>query len=1210
MTHIKDILKHRILVLDGAMGTMIQKFNLSEQDFKHHLWSDNPIEQKGNNDVLSISRPDVIENIHRQYLDVGADIIETNTFSANAISMEDYALTHMVKELNLASAQLAKKVADEYTRLTPNKPRFVAGSIGPTNRSATMSPDVNRPGYRVKSFDDFFNAYAEQIEALIKGGVDILLIETIFDTLNAKAALMAANQVMENLNVRIPVMISGTITDQSGRTLSGQTSEAFLTSLSHLDLLSIGFNCALGADQMQPYLKELSEKSHFNISAYPNAGLPNEFGQYDETADLMAGKMQKIVSDKSVNIIGGCCGTTPEHIRKMVELAASAEIRKAPKPDITTKLSGLEVLRIEKLSNFINIGERTNVAGSRQFARLIREKEFEKALAVARQQVENGAGIIDVNLDDAMIDAVEMMPEFLNLVASEPEIARVPIMIDSSDFEVIKAGLKCVQGKAIVNSISLKEGEAEFIKRATFVKNMGAAVVVMAFDEKGQAVTYNDKVSIAQRAYQILTQVVKFPESDIIFDLNVLTIATGMSEHNAYAVDFIEAVRTIKNTYPNVKTSGGISNLSFAFRGQERIREAMHAVFLYHAVTAGLDMGIVNAGNLPVYDDIDEKLRNLCEAVILNQHELAADQLVTYAASYIESQKEDTKHSNRNEIPINERLIHSLKSGNTEFLSVDIEEARLQSPFALDVIEGPLMDGMNQVGDLFGQGKMFLPQVVKSARVMKQAVSILLPYIEAEKQVGAQTGNGTGVFATVKGDVHDIGKNIASVVLSCNNYNIIDLGVMVERQIILKEARRLNADFIGLSGLITPSLHEMVAVAEEMQQQGFAIPLLISGATTSKIHTAVKIAPCYDGPVVYVKDASESVGLLNALRLDYHRFVENNKAQQELIRKEYSEKQIAYIPLEQARKNAFKINWAQFKPVTPKKMGVQVWKDFPIEQIIPYLDWTYFFLNWGLKGRYPEILNHPQKGEEATKLFADGQNMLKQIIDKKMLKASAVFGISKASKVNEQVTVISEEANRVKEFQFNFLRQQQAVTDSSFNLSLSDFIAPEGLEDYMGGFVITAGLDSEQHIAAFQESGDDYSAIMLKTLSDRLAEAFAELVHQKVRTEIWAYAPDENLNHDELIKERYRGIRPALGFPACPDHSEKDVLFQWLDAEREIGVSLTESKAMWPAASVSGLYLAHQQAQYFNVGKVQNDQKEAYRNKKNWSVEELNKWID
>lgn len=1209
---IKEILKSRILVLDGAMGTMIQDYNLSEEDFRGEQFKNSSIDQKGNNDILSLTQPEIIKEIHKKYLEAGADIIETNTFSANAISMEDYALESSVYELNFQSAKIAKEVAENFTKTNSNKPRFVAGSIGPTNRSASMSPDVNNPGFRAKSYDDFHQAYYEQIVALIKGGVDILLIETVFDTLNAKAALLAANNAMISLNKTIPVMVSGTITDNSGRTLSGQTAEAFLNSLSHVDLLSIGFNCALGAEQMQPYLKELSEKSKLNISAYPNAGLPNEFGDYDETPLIMAEKMQDIVDDNSVNIIGGCCGTSPDHIKKLVEIAEQSNIRSLPVLEEKTQLSGLEVLSINEENNFINIGERTNVAGSRKFARLIREKKYEEALSIARQQVDNGAQVIDINLDDAMLDATKEMVIFLNLLASEPDIARVPIMIDSSDFEVIEAGLKCVQGKAIVNSISLKEGKEVFKEQALKIKNYGAAVVVMAFDEKGQAVSFEDKIRIAEKAYRILVDEVQFPAADIIFDVNILTIATGMSEHNNYAVDFIQAIEWIKNNLPHCKTSGGISNLSFSFRGNNLIREALHSVFLFHTIKVGLDMGIVNAGMLQVYDDIEPKLKDLCERVIWNKDAEAGDELISYAEENQSDGKKVEKEQKWREETLVPRLMYALKKGIPDYLETDLDEARSVYAYALDIIEGPLMDGMQHVGELFGEGKMFLPQVVKTARTMKKAVSILLPYVEAEKQVGSQSDNGTILIATVKGDVHDIGKNIASVVLSCNNYNMVDLGVMVESERILSEAKAINADFIGLSGLITPSLKEMIHVAEQMQKQGFTIPLLISGATTSKIHTAVKIAPQYDYPVVYIKDASESIKIVNEIRNNYDSFFEKLKEEQEKLRTGYLEKQIEYISFEKAQANKFSINWEAENITKPNFIGVKSFNNYPVSEIAKYLDWTYFFLNWGIKGRFPEILEHPKKGEEAKKLFEDGQKMLQQIIDDNWLKPNAVIGIFPANTVDERIDIYSNEERTETIGHFYFLRQQQSNPDSGYHLSLSDFIAPKATDkaDYIGGFVVSAGEDMDQQLEKFKADGDDYSAIMLKTLGDRLAEAFAELIHEKVRKEIWASQANESLTNADLIKERYKGIRPAIGFPSSPDHTEKDILFELLDASKNTGVELTSSRAMTPASSVCGLYFAHPKSKYFMLSKIQEDQKKAYCTQKNWSSQKFEEWLE
>ncbi len=1209
---IKKLLEKRILVLDGAMGTMIQQYHLTGKDFRGEQFKNSRIDQEGNNDILSLTQPQIIAAIHRKYLEAGTDIIETNTFSANRISMKDYGLEDLVYELNFQSAQISRKVADEFTKRTPGKPRFVAGSIGPTNKSASMSPDVNRPGFRAANFDDFFLAYSEQIEGLIDGGVDILLIETIFDTLNAKAALMAANSIMQKQNKKLAVMVSGTLTDQSGRTLSGQTLDAFLVSLSHLELLSIGLNCAMGAEQMRTPLKDLSEKSGLAVSAYPNAGLPNEFGEYDETPAVMSRYIKHILDDGSVNIIGGCCGTTPEHIRRFVELAASATPRKIPVFHPETKLSGLEALEISTEKNFINIGERTNVAGSRKFARLIREGSYEEALSIARQQVENGAQVLDVNFDDAMLDAEKEMVSFLNLLMSEPEIARVPIMIDSSDFRVIEAGLKCLQGKAIVNSISLKEGEEIFVKQAEIIKAFGAAAVVMAFDEKGQAVSYEQKISIAKRAYDILVNRIHFPPEDIIFDVNVLTIGTGMEEHNRYAIDFIRAVKWIKKNLPYAKTSGGISNLSFAFRGNNMVREAMHSVFLFHAIKAGLDMGIVNAGMLQVYDEITKPLKTLVEDVVLNRRKNATEELIEYAQKNKDTESTKQKKEEWRTFPVEQRLVYGLKNGITDYLKPDLEEARHNFTYALDIIEGPLMEGMNVVGELFGEGKMFLPQVVKTARVMKQAVTILMPYIEAEKQ-SANSSAGKIVLATVKGDVHDIGKNIAAVVLSCNNFEVIDLGVMVPTEKIIETAIRENADLIGLSGLITPSLNEMVSVAKKMQEEGLKIPLLISGATTSPVHTAVKIAPEYNFPVVYVKDASESVKIATNLLKDKNDFFAKLQTIQSDLRKTHEFKTGSrLISLEEARANKFSVRWENESLVTPELIGKKTFINYSVEEISRFLDWTYFFNNWGIKGKFPKILDHPEKGREAMKLYADGRKMLADIIARNMLQANGVVGIFPANSDGEDILIYKDDSRSEVVFVLHNLRQQNRKSSGRFNLSLADYIAPVSSEkkDYIGGFVVTAGIGIETSLAEFEKQGDDYSAIMLKTLADRLAEAFAELLHRKIRRELWAYDSDEQLNNDELISEKYKGIRPALGFPACPDHSEKDTLFALLDATRITGVSLTESRAMLPAASVCGLYFSHPQAKYFTIDKIGQDQIADYCHRKNWQETDFDHWLE
>ncbi len=1211
--NIRELLKTRVLVLDGAMGTMIQKYNLTEEDYRGEQFRDAAIEQKGNNDLLSLTRPDIIRAIHEEYLEAGADIIETNTFSANRISQADYGMEEQVAAMNRAAAKIARDAADAFTQKNPEKPRFVAGSVGPTNKTASISADVSNPGARSATYDDFYAAYAEQIEGLIEGGADIILIETIFDTLNAKAALVAVNDLMQQRGEKIPVMISGTLTDQSGRTLSGQTLDAFLTSLSHLDLLSIGLNCAMGAEQMKPYLKELAQKSHFAVSAYPNAGLPNAFGDYDESPENMGRQIKEILNDRSVNIIGGCCGTTPDHIRHFAQLAAQAPVHPIQPYVPHTRLSGLEALNIDAESNFINIGERTNVAGSRKFARLIREKKYEEALHIARQQVENGAQIIDVNLDDAMLDTKNEMVTFLNLLMSDPDIARVPVMIDSSDFEVIEAGLKCLQGKAIVNSISLKEGETLFKEHANIVKKFGAAAVVMAFDEQGQGVTFERKTEICARAYRILTEDVHFPPEDIIFDANILTIATGMDEHNAYAVDFIRTVRWIKEHLPYAKTSGGISNLSFAFRGNNALREAMHSVFLYHAIQAGLDMGIVNAGNLPLYDEIEEPLKSLLEDVVLNRHEQAAEALIEFAQTMSGKTKQAVQHADWRSFTLDDRLVYALKRGITEYLVSDLQEARQMYKTSLEIIEGPLMRGMNEVGELFGSGKMFLPQVIKTARVMKQAVAILTPWLEKEKIAGSASSAGKVVLATVKGDVHDIGKNIAGVVLSCNNFEIIDLGIMVPAEKIIQTAIDEQADIIGLSGLITPSLNEMVRIAQEMEARQLSIPLLIGGATTSKMHTAVKIAPHYHFPVVHVKDASEGVKYAMELLNDSHKsdFTRKLKHDQHHLRETHLGKQAPdFVSLQEARAKRLSIDWEKERPAPPEFLGVKRFEP-PVETLLPYIDWTFFFSTWGLKGKYPNILDHPQKGKEARRLFEDAQKMLREIAGQHLLKASGVVGIFPANSKGDDIEIYEDEQRKQIGSVAYHLRQQQAETGSGYHLCLSDFIAPvdSGIEDYIGAFAATGGLGAEKLAKQFEARGDDYSAIMVKSLADRLAEALAEYLHFELRTKLWAYAADEQLSREELLREKYQGIRPAIGFPACPDHTEKDTLFKLLQVEARTGISLTESKTMRPAASVCGWYFAHPQARYFRVGKVQPDQIEDYCRRKGWKTADFEQWL-
>jgi len=1214
---IYNILRTKILVLDGAMGTMIQKEDLDEKDFKGEIFKDYPYNLKGNNDVLNLTFPDVIKKIHRQYLEAGADIIETNTFNANRISQADYGLEQYVYEINKAGALIAKQCAEEYTKKDPSKPRFVAGSIGPTNRTASMSPDVNDPGYRAVTFDDLKEAYSEQVKGLLDGGVDLLLVETIFDTLNAKAALFAIEEIMQERNTRIPVMVSGTITDASGRTLAGQTIEAFLNSLTHIDILSIGLNCALGAAEMKPYIEELSHKAPIYVSAHPNAGLPNQFGQYDESPEHMTMYIRDFAERGFVNIIGGCCGTTPEHIKKFNEAVRNVGPRELPPKERTTKLSGLEALNISKESNFINIGERTNVAGSRKFARLILEEKYDDAIEIARQQVENGANIIDVNMDDAMIDAKKAMVKFLNLIMAEPDIAKVPIMIDSSKWEVIEAGLKCLQGKGIVNSISLKEGEEKFLWQAQQIKRYGAAVVVMAFDERGQADTFERKIEICERSYKLLTEKIYFPPEDIIFDPNVLAIGTGIEEHNNYAVDFIKAVRWIKENLPYAKVSGGISNLSFSFRGNDAIREAIHSVFLYHAIKAGLDMGIVNAGQLQVYDTIPKDLLEATEDLVLNRRPDATERLMLMAENIKSQADKITTNEEWRQLSIEERLRYSLVKGIDSYIENDINEALLKYTNPIEIIEGPLMNGMNAVGDLFGEGKMFLPQVVKSARVMKKAVGVLMPHIEKEKTMSNITNSSAGkiLLATVKGDVHDIGKNIVGVVLSCNNYEVIDLGVMVPCEKILETAEKEKVDIIGLSGLITPSLEEMAHIASEMARRGFTIPLIIGGATTSKIHTAVKIDPIYEYGIVHVKDASKSVPVVSnllskALKKDFIKSIKEEYAQ---LRDNYIsvKQQQQFISLNEARNNKLKIDWIKEPPFKPKFIGTKVWKNYPIGEIRNYINWMFFFIVWQIKGHFPEILDDPAKGKEARKLFDDANKLLDEIENKQLLKANAVFGIYPANSVGDDIEIYTDET-RSKIFKiFYNLRNQQKKQTGEYNLCLSDFIAPKesGVADYVGAFAVTAGIGIEKLIQKYKKENDDYKVIMIEALADRLAEAYTELIHEKVRKEYWGYASDENLSLNDLMLEKYKGIRPAHGYPACPDHSEKMTLFELLDATKNTGIVLSENYSMIPAASVSGLFFAHPRAQYFFVDKIGRDQIMDYSSRKNIPIKKLEKLL-
>ncbi len=1209
---IRKLLETRILVLDGAMGTMIQRYKLTEEDFRGDRFREWAKPLKGDNDLLSITKPSVIREIHEAFLEAGADIVETNTFNATGISQADYGMEGLAYELNVEAAKIARQAAEKFA--TAEKPRFVAGSIGPTNKTCSMSPDVNDPGFRAVSFNEMKNAYLEQVEGLLDGDVDLLLVETIFDTLNAKAALMAIEEALEKRSVKLPVMVSGTITDASGRTLSGQTLEAFLNSVSHVDLLSIGLNCSLGAKDMRPYLDELSRKAPFYISAYPNAGLPNQFGEYDETPAEMGLQVAEFVSNKSVNIIGGCCGTTPEHIRELALLAARSVPHVKSHPETATRLSGLEPLTVSKSSNFVNIGERCNVAGSIKFARLIREEKYEEALSIAREMVEGGAQVIDVNMDDAMLDAQKEMVRFLNLMAAEPDIARLPMMIDSSKWEVIEAGLQCVQGKAIVNSISLKEGEEIFRERAHRIKKYGAALVVMAFDEAGQASTYDQRVSICQRAYRILVDEVHFSPEDIIFDPNVLTVGTGIEEHNNYAVDFIEATRWIKQNLPFARVSGGISNVSFSFRGNNLIREAIHSVFLFHAINAGLDMGIVNPGMLQIYDEIPADLLERVEDVVLNRRPDATERLVEFAEKVKDSGKKEEKTEEWQNLPVAERIQHALIKGLTEHIEQDLLELLPAYVSVIQIIEGPLMDGMNKVGDLFGSGKMFLPQVIKSARVMKKAVAWLQPYIENEKKQADQVpvARKKILLATVKGDVHDIGKNIVGVVLACNNYEVIDLGVMVPCETILAKAIEYKADMIGLSGLITPSLEEMVHVAKEMELKGFKLPLLIGGATTSKIHTAVKIAPEYSHPVVYVKDASRAVQVVANLLAGDAAYIETINAEYEEIRAVYgAKKPKEYLTLEEARKNVFRPDFTQYTIKQPKFTGVKILNDYPLEELRPYIDWTFFFLAWQFRGRYPAILDDPNQGEQARQLFKEANEFLDEIIAKKMIRANGVFGIWPANSAGDDIELYTDENRQRLLGKFCHLRQQQKREAGAPNYCLSDFVAPKesGIPDYCGAFAVTAGLGVAELVKKYKAENNDYKAILLEALADRLAEAFAEKLHEEVRKEYWGYAESENLTKEELIASKYQGIRPAAGYPACPEHSEKEEIFRLLDAENNTGISLTEHYSMFPTAAVCGQYFAHPQAVYFGVEKIARDQAEDYAERKNVPLEFVEKFI-
>jgi len=1211
------LLKRRILILDGAMGTMIQGHRLSEGDYRGERFAEHPHDLKGNNDLLVLTQPHIIREIHAQYLAAGADVIETNTFNSTAVAQADYRLEALVHELNFEAARLARAAADEYSTKDRERPRFVAGALGPTNRTASISPDVNDPGARAVTFDELVACYGEAVHGLVEGGVDLLLVETVFDTLNAKAAIFAIEDYFERLGLRLPVMISGTITDASGRTLSGQTPEAFWNSVRHARPFAVGLNCALGAKLMRPYIEEISNVADTYVSAYPNAGLPNPLAPtgYDETPEQTAGYLLDFARSGFVNIAGGCCGTTPEHIRAIAEALAGTPPRQVPQLERRTRLAGLEPLNIGDDSLFVNIGERTNVTGSRAFARLVLAGDYQEALSVARQQVENGAQMIDVNMDEAMLDSRKAMTTFLNLIASEPDISRVPVVIDSSKWEVIEAGLKCVQGKCVVNSISLKEGRDEFVRQAKLARRYGAAVIVMAFDENGQADTLARRVDVAKRSYHILVDELGFDPEDVIIDPNIFAIATGIEEHAEYGKDFIEATRVIRSTLPYVKVSGGVSNISFSFRGNDPVREAIHTAFLFHAVNAGLTMGIVNAGQLGVYEDIPKDLLEHVEDIIFNRRPDAAERMVAFADTVKGGARRAAEDLEWRKAPVEERLKHALVHGVANWIVEDTEEARQQYRRPIQVIEGPLMDGMNVVGDLFGAGKMFLPQVVKSARVMKQSVSYLEPFLQEEKKkLGDARAKGKMVIATVKGDVHDIGKNIVAVVLQCNNYDVVNLGVMVPAQKILQVAREERCDIIGLSGLITPSLEEMAHVAREMEREGFDVPLLIGGATTSRTHTAVKIAPHYSGPVIWVPDASRSVSVCSNLLSDELRagYLNDVKGEYERVRRQHEGKRgLELVPLVQARANSLKTDWTEYVPPRPEVIGTRMLKNYDLAEIANFIDWGPFFQAWELSGAFPAILEDPLVGEAARNVYRDGQAMLKRIIEGRWLTASAVFGLFPAAAVqSDDIEIYADEKRSRVLMTWHNLRQQNVKPKGRANLCLSDFVAPKGagVADYIGAFAVTAGIGIEKRLAEFEKKHDDYSAIMLKALADRLAEAFTERLHERVRKEFWSYARDEKLDNAALIAEQYRGIRPAPGYPACPDHTEKGPLFRIIEAER-IGLRLTESFAMQPAAAVSGFYFSHPQAQYFAVGKVGRDQLEDYARRKGWSREEAERWL-
>lgn len=1226
MSNIEDILKNQVLVIDGAMGTMIQRYDLQEKDFRGDRFKNHSFDLKGNNDLLNITQPQIIFEIHSQYLEAGANIIETNTFSSTSIAMADYGLESLVYELNLEGAKIGRRAIEKFSK-TKSVPLFLAGALGPTNKTLSLSPDVNDPGYRAVSFEEMVEAYYTQARGLQDGTVDLFLIETIFDTLNSKAALLALDKLASETGIKLPIMISGTITDASGRTLSGQTTEAFLNSVIHSRPLSIGLNCALGAKEMRPYLQELAEKSPTFVSAYPNAGLPNEFGAYDETPHEMGHFMEDFLNQGFLNIVGGCCGTTPQHIRVIADLAKKSRPRSRPEVPNYLKLSGLEPITVKPSTGFINIGERTNITGSPKFSKLILSGDYEGALDIARQQVEGGAQIIDVNMDEGMLDGEAAMKKFLNLVGAEPDIARLPIMVDSSKWSVIETGLKCLQGKGIVNSISLKEGEEKFLEYARKIMTYGAATVVMAFDENGQADTFERKIEICKRSYDLLTQKLNFPAQDIIFDPNVLTVATGLEEHNSYALDFIRTTRWIKENLPLAKVSGGISNISFSFRGNQVVREAMHSVFLYHAIQAGLDMGIVNAGMLEVYEEIPKDLLELVEDVILNRRGDATERLVNFAETVKSKGKEIVKEEEWRNLPIEDRLSHSLVKGILDYLDTDVEEARKNYSRPLQVIEGPLMAGMSKVGDLFGSGKMFLPQVVKSARVMKKAVAYLLPYIEAEKVRNSEqaalgneslqnqrSGAGKILLATVKGDVHDIGKNIVGVVLACNNFEVIDLGVMVPAEKILDAAIKEKVDIIGLSGLITPSLDEMVHFAREMERLGLKIPLLIGGATTSRIHAAVKISPNYSGTTVHVGDASRSVPVASQLLSEETGkiFAREIALEYQEVRDNYTGKQSdkRYLPLQDARKNKLHIDLNKIAQ-KPRFLGTRTFHHFPLKELVDYIDWTPFFRTWELHGAFPGILQDELVGEEAQDLFRNAQTLLQKVVDHSLLEARAVIGFYPANSVGDDIEIYTDERRSAILTVIHTLRQQSEKGNGIPHLALSDFIAPKesGMRDYWGGFAVTTGIGIESLIEEFESVQDDYNSIMIKALADRLAEALAEKLHEMVRREFWAYSENENLDKTDLITEKYQGIRPAPGYPACPDHTEKTILFDLLRVTQETDIFLTENYAMYPASSVSGYYFSHPESKYFGLGKIEKDQVEDYSIRKNLSISETEKWL-